>query len=324
MAGEIRTSTPCAYTFGIASSASSTRRAAAPGFAPDVCSSGKTTPSGSDEQREQHVLGLDRLVVARGGLLLRLLQRRLRLHRQLVRGPCGSHVLVVGLVSCRTSRSRAGPPSDGMNPRSTPSKPNPSRSATRRIAALSTSVVELHAVGARSSSKRCAREQRDGVGPMPRPRSPARQTRYRARRRPAADRLTAGAPGSRRRAAVGLDRRDQESGRRVGPRPEFATRSATLLAGSRGPSARTTRRELTSDAAPRARRPRSARSGTRAPASASRGPASHGRRTDAAQRHDLGADPPARASGSRAAARAALCSSSIRSLRAHRSRAAAR
>ena len=44
------------------------------GSRPTWCSSGKTTPSGSDEQREQHVLGLDRLVVARGGLLLRLLR----------------------------------------------------------------------------------------------------------------------------------------------------------------------------------------------------------------------------------------------------------
>ncbi len=39
---------------------------------------------GIGEQREQHVLGLDRLVVARHGLLVRPLQRRLGLDRQLV------------------------------------------------------------------------------------------------------------------------------------------------------------------------------------------------------------------------------------------------
>ena len=41
-------------------------------------------PLGVGQEAEQHVLGLDRLVVARGGLLLRLLQRRLRSDRQLV------------------------------------------------------------------------------------------------------------------------------------------------------------------------------------------------------------------------------------------------
>ena len=66
---------------------------------------------GVGEQREQHVLGFDLLVVARHGLSLRLGERGLRLHRQLVHvhGVITSSSLAARdrRASRRTSRSRA-------------------------------------------------------------------------------------------------------------------------------------------------------------------------------------------------------------------------